>query len=159
MINEKGAQREASPIPLDALQAMLINNEYWIIFQFSFFQSLHIALGKGLTNLLRFLQLRTLHVKNITARNSSRQACRHSARKGWKACKFFYYIESQPLVEQRDTKCCMSEASSLSNWKNLCACLWAQDADVSFWLVFLPRRKMSNNNKWLNFYVAFQIIG
>ena len=108
--------------------------------------------------------------------------CRHFARKGWKACKFFFdYIESQPLVEQRDTKCCMSEASSLSNWK-----LWASPIPlqreganqqtrnnsklnnstlpegqpianstfqipnskfVSFWFIFLPRRKPNNDNK------------
>ena len=35
--------------------------------------------------------------------------------KAEKHASFFDYIESQPLVEQRDTKCCMSEASSLSN--------------------------------------------
>jgi hypothetical protein len=35
--------------------------------------------------------------------------------KAEKHASFFDYIESQPLVEQRDTKCCLSEASSLSN--------------------------------------------
>jgi hypothetical protein len=35
--------------------------------------------------------------------------------KAEKHASFFYYIESQPLVEQRDTKCCLSKASSLSN--------------------------------------------
>jgi hypothetical protein len=46
------------------------------------------------------------------------QAGRHvgiSHEKAEKHARFFDYIESQPLVEQRDTKCCMSEASSLSN--------------------------------------------
>ena len=35
--------------------------------------------------------------------------------KAEKHASFFNYIESQPLVEQRDTKCCLSGASSLSN--------------------------------------------
>jgi hypothetical protein len=46
------------------------------------------------------------------------QAGRHVGiphEKAEKHASFFDYIESQPLVEQRDTKCCMSEASSLSN--------------------------------------------
>ena len=87
-----------------------------------------------------------LSIKNL----QETQAGRHvgiSHEKAEKHASFFYYIESQPLVEQRDTKCCLSEASSLSNWKNLCACLWAQDADVSFCFVFLPRRKMKGYNK------------
>ena len=45
------------------------------------------------------------------------QAGRHVGiphEKAEKHASFFDYIESQPLVEQRDTKCCMSEASSLS---------------------------------------------
>jgi hypothetical protein len=54
---------------------------------------------------------------------------------------FFDYIESQPLVEQRDTKCCLSEASSLSNRKKLVCVPMKADADVSFCFFFLPRRK------------------
>ena len=71
------------------------------------------------------------------------QAGRHVGiphEKAEKHASFFDYIESQPLVEQRDTKCCMSEASSLSNQKKL-VCVPLSSGRRRFFLARLSSAK------------------